>query len=113
MSDILDFLRQQMLELGLLLIGGIITAYVVPWLREKKLIAFADRLDLILSRVLVGAMNRVPGVTPGLPVPAEKVTQVIAEAAKELPKTAPDLAAKIGDKLPSLVVNRITVEEAQ
>lgn len=112
MNDVLEAAEPWAIEIVASVALTVWSVYLVPWLRQKNLGAFAERADLILNRAVQSALNQTKGVAPGIPVPLDKVTEVVSKAGAILRAGAPSTHKAVFDTLRDKVLARIEVADA-
>ncbi len=109
MDSIWAAVQGQLVELGLLALGSLITAYAVPWLRQAHMAAFADRVEQLLKNAAAAGINATPGIVQGEPVPHEKISDVVNNAYEYAMKQAPELTRALGKDIVDKIKARLPI----
>lgn len=96
MDTLWSALQGELVQIGVLALASLVTAYVVPWLKQARLAAFADRVEQLLKNAAAAGVNATPGIVQGEPIPHEKLSDVVNNAYEYALKQAPELTRALG-----------------
>lgn len=110
MDTLWNAVQAQIVEIGVLALASLLTAYAVPWLKQAKMAAVAERVEQLLKNATAAGINATPGVVQGQIIPEGKISDVVNAAYRYALDQAPELTKALGNDIVAKIKARLTLE---